>query len=279
MAVIPQPPSAVERVWGRCHLPAPFERFGGAGERIGELWFENEDGAVSELLVKFLFTSERLSIQVHPHEDAARARGFPRGKDEAWLVLAAEPGATIGLGLTREASRSELREAALDGSIEQLVDWRPVRAGDFFYSPAGTVHAIGAGLTLLEVQQNVDLTYRLYDYGRPRELHLDEAVEVADPSPWSSSGEPRKLSDRRTVLASGGAFVVERWTLTGSRTVDAEGAPVLLIPLTGAAQLDAETAIAGSVWSADGKIEIAAPNEAEILVAYAGGAVRESLWP
>src|SRR3546814_2738640 len=92
-----------------------------------------------------------------------------RGKDEAWLILAAEPDSTIALGTKRPVGREELRDAALDGSIEDLLDWKPVKAGDFYYSPAGTVHAIGAGITLIEVQQNVDLTYRLYDYGRPRD--------------------------------------------------------------------------------------------------------------
>ena len=86
----------------------------------------------------------------------------------------------IGLGLTHEASKDELRSAALDGSIEQLMDWRPVAAGDFLFVPARTIHAIGAGISLIEFQQNSDVTYRLYEYGRPRELHLDDAVEVAD---------------------------------------------------------------------------------------------------
>jgi mannose-6-phosphate isomerase len=83
------------------------------------------------------------------------------------VILEAEPEARIGLGLCHEVSRDELRAAALDGSIEQLLDWHPAKAGDVFFSPAGTVHALGAGLTLVEIQQNLDLTYRLYDYGRP----------------------------------------------------------------------------------------------------------------
>src|SRR5262249_13298778 len=152
---------------------------------------------------KFLFTSERLSIQVHPDDPAARAAGHPRGKDEAWLVLGADAGATIGLGLTHAVSREALRAAALDGSVEGLIDWRPVQTGDCFYSPAGTIHALGAGLTVLEIQQNLDLTYRLYDYGRPRELHLDEALAVADLSPGRGAGAEEPIDRGRDRIAAG----------------------------------------------------------------------------
>ena len=147
-----------------------------AGQRIGEVWFTG--GGDLPLLAKYIFTSERLSIQVHPNDQQARARGLASGKTECWYILDAEPDATIGLGLTREVSPEELRAAALDGSIEQLIDWRPVKAGDFILVPPGTIHAIGAGISLLEFQQNADVTYRLYDYGRPRELHLDDSVAV-----------------------------------------------------------------------------------------------------
>jgi mannose-6-phosphate isomerase len=188
----------VEKPWGRTRLPPMFEP--AAGFRIGEVWFT---GAGDQpLLVKYLFTSERLSIQVHPDDDQARARGLPRGKSECWYILDAEPDAELGLGLNRDVSGDELRAAALDGSIEQLIDWRPVRAGDFFLVPPGTVHAIGGGISLLEFQQNSDVTYRLYDYGRPRELHLADGVAVARREPYAdslaqhlSAGETRTLVD------------------------------------------------------------------------------------
>ncbi|MDQ4088320.1 MAG: class I mannose-6-phosphate isomerase, partial [Pseudomonadota bacterium] len=199
-----------ERVWGRHELPDCFGDCVNGGGPVGEIWFEN--CARDALLVKYLFTTERLSIQVHPDDARARAEGYPHGKDEAWLVLDAEPGAVIGLGLKRELSRDALRAAALDGSIEQLVDWRPVKAGDSFYSPAGTIHAIGGGLSLIEIQQNVDLTYRLYDYGRPRELHLDRGIAVSTPVPYEAPFEPRDEGKGRRILAEGGAFVLERWT-------------------------------------------------------------------
>ena len=173
----------VDKPWGRTELPPMFDP--PPGQRIGEVWFTGADE--KPLLVKYLFTSERLSIQVHPDDEQARARGLPRGKSECWYILDADEGATLGLGLKREITPDELRAAALDGSIEQLMDWRPVRAGDFFMVPAGTIHAVGAGISLLEFQQNSDVTYRLYDYGRPRELHLDDGVASAVAKPYADA--------------------------------------------------------------------------------------------
>jgi mannose-6-phosphate isomerase len=262
----------VERIWGRRDLAGAFAPPAEAGsEPIGEIWFEG--AADAALLVKYLFTSERLSIQVHPGDAAARARGFPRGKDEAWFVLSAEPGAVIGLGLTHEVSRGALREAALDGSIAQLLDWRPVRAGEIFYSPAGTVHAIGGGLSLIEIQQNLDLTYRLYDYGRPRELHLEEGVTVADPGPWTRPFEP--IHDGpRTILAAGHAFVLERWT-TGGDALAALPEASLLIPLAPGGTIDGEALEAGTVWAAESRVAIGGP--ADLLAAYPGAIARDSI--
>jgi mannose-6-phosphate isomerase len=165
----------VEKPWGRDE---------GSGRKVGEIWFEAPDGRDLPLLVKYLFTSEALSVQVHPTDAEARARGLSNGKSECWYVLEAEPGARIGLGFDRALAPEELRAAALDGSIEGLMSWHAPRPGDFFSVPAGTVHAIGAGLTLIEVQQPSDTTYRLYDYGRTRELHLDDGVAVASTVPY-----------------------------------------------------------------------------------------------
>ena len=170
----------VEKPWGRTDLPLGF----GCrhGRRIGEIWFEHDAADNLPLLVKYLFTSESLSIQVHPDEVHASSRGFRRGKSESWYILDAAEGAKIGLGLTRPLSAREISAAASDGSIVDLLDWRPVKAGDFVLVPAGTIHAIGAGVSLLEMQQNLNVAYRLYDYGRPRELHVDEAVAVSSPN-------------------------------------------------------------------------------------------------
>ena len=170
-------PRMVEKPWGRTDLPAEFGSTG--GRKIGEIWFEHPSGDDLPLLAKYIFTSEKLSIQVHPDDAFARRHGLDHGKSECWYVLDAGEGATLGLGLTRDLSSEEIRAAALDGSIELLLAWTPVSAGDFIFVPAGTIHAIGAGIALLEFQQNTDVTYRLYDYGRPRELHLEDATEVA----------------------------------------------------------------------------------------------------
>lgn len=173
----------VEKPWGRNDLPLAF----GAPEnrKTGEIWYESGDGAVLPLLVKWLFTSEKLSIQVHPTDLQAHERGLPSGKEECWYIVDAERGAVLGIGTKRPLGPEELRAASLSGKIEALMDWKPVKAGDWFYIPAGTVHAIGAGITLIEVQQYADVTYRLYDYGRPRELHLDDGVAVSKPAPYA----------------------------------------------------------------------------------------------
>jgi len=233
----------VERVWGRRDIPAGFPRLDG-DVPIGEIWFE--PAADAPLLVKYLFTAERLSIQVHPDDAAARARGFPRGKDEAWYIIDAAPDARIGIGLTREVSRETLRAAALDGSIETLLDWRPVRAGELLYSPAGTIHAIGGGIALIEIQQNLDLTYRLYDYGRPRALHLEDGVAVADPRPWTP------LPSDGALLADGGAFRVERRRESGRLRE-----PAVVIPLVASGTIDGEPLATGAVWDVKDDAEIA----------------------
>ena len=194
----------IEKPWGRTQLPAMFDA--PAGRTTGEVWFTN--GAELPLLAKYIFTSERLSIQVHPDDEQARARGLAQGKTECWYIIGADPDATLGLGLTREVSAEELRQSALDGSIEELINWRPVRAGDFFFVPAGTVHAIGAGISLIEFQQNADITYRLYDYGRPRELHLDDAVAVAKPEPYAHNLAKHVSLDDEQTLVNGPHFVL-----------------------------------------------------------------------
>lgn len=269
-------PRRVERVWGLRELPDWAPGAPDGAEPIGEIWYEEADGADHELLVKMLFTAERLSIQVHPGNEAARAMGHKRGKDEAWLVLDAEPEAVIGLGLKRAVSKKELRDAALSGEIEALIDWRPVRRGEIYYSPAGTVHAIGPGLTIMEIQQNLDLTYRLYDYGRPRALHLDEGIAVADPGPWRPDFAARQLEPGRELLHAGGAFVLERWTGDAAATVNARDLSLLVIPVEDGGTLDGQPLRLGSV----GRIEGAARLDGarHVIAAYAGGEPRPDLF-
>jgi mannose-6-phosphate isomerase len=270
------PSKVVERVWGCTQLPSGFQAFE-TGAAIGEIWHESCHPD-PELLVKHIFTSERLSIQVHPGDDAARACGYKRGKDEAWLVVHAEPGAVIGLGLKREVSRAELVLASVSGDIENLLDWRPVTRGDFFYSPAGTVHAIGAGLTVIEIQQNLDLTYRLYDYGRPRELHVEDGVSVADLKPWVPVSGTRALGMGRSILIAGHSFTVEEWLLDQQVQAGMDGLELLFIPVEGSGFFDGQAMVPGSVFSGTRVVTITPERHLKLLVAYASPDFREGIF-
>ena len=179
---------------------------------IGELWFQRPDIAAPEtaLLLKLLFTTEPLSIQVHPDDSFARSIGLANGKTEAWYILSAAPGAQVALGLKCSLSPTELRSAIADGSIANIVHWNPVRKGDVIFVPAGTIHAIGAGIVLAESQQQSDTTFRLFDYGRQRELHIDKAVAVARAGPAERQPRPEQLDDARKALIVNPHFVLEQ---------------------------------------------------------------------
>lgn len=255
----------VEKPWGRTDLPPAFGDHG--GRRIGEIWFEREDGEPLPLLAKFLFTSERLSIQVHPDDDAARAAGMTNGKDECWLVLDAGPDAHIGVGLNRTLSAHELRAAATDGSIEQLIDWRPARAGDFIYNPAGTVHAIGPGLCVLEVQQPSDCTYRLYDYGRPRELHLDDAVAVASLAPSHDARDRHVDQGAGTVTLVDGPKFALRHVHGPEVPGDLPSDPLLILPLgSGCSVEGAPLALGQAAYAGANALTLA--SDARVLLAW-----------
>lgn len=241
----------VEKPWGRTTLPAVFPE--GGGQRIGEIWFEGPEGqAPPPLLVKYIFTSEKLSIQVHPDDAQGRARGLPGGKSECWYIIDAEPDAALGIGTTRPLDAQTLRAAALDGRIEALMDWKPVRPGDFFYVPAGTVHAIGAGVTLVEVQQNVDVTYRLYDYGRPRALHLDDGVAVSRAEPYARPPVNVAEAADAVLLGPGEApfDLVLATRPAGTARIGGAGAG-WFVPLTGHGRIDGQPWEAGQCWLLD----------------------------
>ena len=165
-----------EKVWGSTAL-SPWHP--DSKNKIGEVWFEAP--ADVPLLVKFLFTTENLSVQVHPEDAYAREHhNGSNGKTEMWHILRADPGARIALGLKQTITAEKLRAASINGEIMDLLNWIEVKPGETFYTPARTIHAIGAGIALCEIQQISDVTYRLYDYGRPRELHLDHGVAVSN---------------------------------------------------------------------------------------------------
>ena len=258
----------VEKPWGQLRVPhlAAGRCF---GSRIGEVCFEHPGGAEMPVLIKYLYTNERLSIQVHPNNDQARSTGHATGKDEMWIVLHAEADATIGLGLRRDASEQDLRQAISDGSIVELVDWRPVARGDVIYNRAGTIHAAGAGLVLLEVQQSIDLTYRLFDYGRPRELHLAEGLRVARGCPHDSSLDC-SLADGQSRLLPSGPYFGAAWC-AGSIP---PGVPMAanhfqLVVVEGEAQAAGMTILAGECCLVQDLRQIAFPPSATALITWA----------
>ena len=262
-------PSLLERKevgkpWGRKNLPSRFAA--NSNEPIGEIWFEHE-GEPLDLLVKYLFTSEKLSIQVHPSDELARVNGLPSGKEECWLVLDGETGARLGIGTREILSAEELGAAALDGSLEDLVDWRPVTRGDFYYIPAGTVHAIGAGVTLVEVQQNADITYRLYDYGRPRKLHLDKGVEAATAAPYPERLATRIDLNTAQQLVAGPKF--DLWLGGGWPSQGLTGEMAHVIPLAGVVTADGVCAQAGECLLCSPATELQVANDTQLLIAQA----------
>jgi mannose-6-phosphate isomerase len=224
-------PRFIEKVWGSTRLQPWFPD---SDRKIGEVWFE--DVGDLPLLVKFIFTTEKLSVQVHPGDDYARAHHGSRGKTEMWHVLAAEPGAQVAVGFREALTASQLREAAESGAIEQMLRWFDARPGDTFFIPAGTVHAIAPGLALCEVQQHSDITYRLYDYGRPRELHLEHGVKVSNLGCW----DPRRTGDVSC------AYFTASLIRGGVRR--AQGNFELLIAIHGSGTLSREPVAAGEVW-------------------------------
>ncbi|MDP9421459.1 MAG: class I mannose-6-phosphate isomerase [Pseudomonadota bacterium] len=217
----------VEKPWGKRGIDP---RFGvDADRQIGEIWFEQPPGRELDVMVKYLFTTERLSIQVHPDDEMARARGFPRGKDECWIVLDVDEEAELAVGTHQAVEPDELIEAARNGMIVGMMDWKRPSKGDFIYNPAGTVHALGPGLTVLEIQQAVDLTYRLYDYGRPRELHLEEARDVVDPRPHNHVRDTR-VEDSSKLLVDGPHFGVA-WCVGEPPELPSRMRDVQLLPI------------------------------------------------
>ena len=166
------------------------------------------------LLLKFLFPHEKLSVQVHPDDTQALRVGEPWGKTECWYVAHAKPGAQIALGLKPGATAAQLEEAIHQNRAEEVLNWINVYPGDMIYVAGGTVHTLGPGSIIVETQQQSDMTYRLYDYGRPRELHLKDGMaavkeqvnsgKVIRPAPQQISAK-----NRRAPLVAAPYFVVE----------------------------------------------------------------------
>jgi len=260
--------------WGVANLH-PWSSIDGSGDAIGELWFQRVDknAPTPSLLLKLLFTSEPLSIQVHPDDEFARSIGLPNGKTEAWYILSAAPGARVAVGLKRHLTPQELRASMRDGSIARLTQWRPVTKGDIVFVPAGTIHAIGAGVVLAEIQQRSDATFRLFDYGRQRELHEENAVAVSNAGPVQTQSGSRRLTTARTVLIASPYFVIERTELqaNSSWTLDADQETWTLV-IEGCARIGSISASVGDAVFAEADragIEVG-PDGMSCLIAYPG---------
>lgn len=241
-------PQFHERIWGTRDLAPVYSREI-TGHPIGEAWLTGDDCRVANgplagrtlaeltrdsgghllgeaapdasrfpLLIKFLFPRDKLSVQVHPDDEIAARLGQPCGKTECWYVLRAEQGAQIGLGLKAGTTRADLERAIREVRMEQLLNWIDLHEGDMFYVDAGTVHAIGPGSVIVETQQNSDTTFRLYDYGRPRELHIENGLQATKERTRAGRiiAAPPQIEDGKTQtnLVSSPCFVVDRFRLT-----------------------------------------------------------------
>lgn len=265
----------VRKPWGKTDL-RPWSEQGRDGSPIGEVWFQRAGVGAPEplLLLKLLFTDEALSIQVHPDDNFAKLIGLPHGKTEAWYVLAAEPDAKIALGLKRELTPQQLRAAIGEGSLPDLVRWREVRADDAVLVEAGTIHAIGAGLVIAEIQQRSDATFRMFDHGRDRELHIDGAVGAATTRPPAPQPEPERLNDARLVLARSPYFVFEQIDLPSDShwEIDAASETWVLL-LEGEADFDLLAARSGeAVFLENQRVRVRAGSTGlKGLMAYVAG--------
>ena len=245
-------PVVLEKVWGTPRTEPWLEN--PEGRRIGEIWYAAPPDHIEELpiLLKFLFTSERLSVQVHPGDTYARSHSETRGKTEMWHVLRAEPGSSVALGLREKASAERVREAAMSGEIVEMLDWVPAREGDTFFIPAGTIHAIGGGLVLCEVQQHSDCTYRLYDYQRKpeRPLHLDDSLAVARLTPADCRKTSLPVSEGRELLAECQYFRTDLLKIQGALECGPLPGPALFAAISGEGTIDGEPLRAGECWLA-----------------------------
>ncbi len=240
-------PQFHERVWGTRDLK-PFYSREVTGAPIGEAWLTGDsctvrngplagrtlveiaqqfgkqflgeaacDASRFPLLIKFLFPTEKLSVQVHPDDEGAAKVGQPCGKTECWYVLRANPGAQIGLGLKAGTSKAEVETAIRENRLEHLLNWINIHEGDMIYVDAGTVHAIGGGAVIVETQQNSDTTYRLYDYGRPRELHIADGLRATKEQTHAGkavAGQPQIEHGKEQInLVSSPCFIVDHFKM------------------------------------------------------------------
>jgi mannose-6-phosphate isomerase len=276
-------PEFHERVWGARDLRPYFSR-AVEGEPIGEVWLTGEDCRVATgpltgqtlrdlaiehgsaltgdaapqpthfpLLVKFLFPRQKLSIQVHPDDERAHQLGQPCGKSECWYVARAIPGAQAALGFRPGINPEMFRMAVEANQAEHMLNWLDLRAGEMLYVDAGTVHALGPNSIILETQQNSDITYRLYDYGRPRELHLELGMAAIRDHTHAGRVAPRAVDGHQLLVASP-CFIVEKHSISAPVTLAAAPGPSsvqILVSLEGGAIVESPGAPALTILRGD----------------------------
>ena len=232
-------PVLVERIWGVNDL-SPWHPEPPQAGPVGEIWLTADHCRVNggpwagktladitaalprefgdpankgfPLLIKLLFPREKLSVQVHPDDAQAKAAGMPRGKTECWYILSADPGAQVAVGFKDPLSQAQVKAVIEDGSLEDKLHRIPVKSGDMVFVDAGTVHAIGPGMVVLETQQYSDTTYRLWDYGRPRELHIEAGSAVTRTSTAAGLVSPTSMNGFTRLVACD-YFAVDRFGL------------------------------------------------------------------
>jgi len=266
------------RPWGRLDLSPIYPRK--FDQKIGESWLTGDhcvaqNGALAgktlaelssqykrelvgdaprddhrfPLLLKFLFPEQKLSVQVHPDDAAAREIGQPCGKTECWYVAHADPGAEIGLGLKPGVTRADFERSIHENRAEELLNWINVFAGDMIYVAGGTVHTLGPGSIIIETQQQSDTTFRLYDYGRPRELHLKDGLRVIKEGVRSGKVGQQAVHNlngsgsRQRPLVTSSYFSVEKFDLRGVHAFSAaegKSSAQILVAIDGAASLQSQ---------------------------------------
>ena len=312
------------RPWGTLDLSPiyPNHRF---EERIGESWLTGDHCQVANgplkgkslaelssqwgrklvgdaakdanrfpLLVKFLFPHEKLSVQVHPDDEAARRLGEPWGKTECWYVAHARPGAQIALGLKPGVTKPQFEASIQQKRAEELLNWINVFPGEMIYVAGGTVHTLGPGSILVETQQQSDTTFRLYDYGRPRELHLEQGLsvlkekagsgKVVRPAPVLIAG----TRNRRSPLVTSPWFMVDMYELKDvqefSTTEQIKSSVQILVALEGCGVVQADAAEPVTLSKGDAVVVPASLGEFRVRPQWAieflksslpGGEVRE----
>ena len=289
-------PTLHDKIWGGYKL-ADLGK--GEGQRIGESWelsfVEGQEATVDGIpigqaipreqwgencrrferfpvLTKFIDAREKLSVQVHPSDDYALAHEGEWGKCEMWYVVSAEAGAGVYLGLNREITKEELRSQAESGDLEDVLTFKPVTAGDVIFIPPGTIHSIGGGVVIFEIQESSDLTYRIYDYmrrdgvGNLRQLHLDKAMEVAALKPYEV---PPRVELSGEIIGSCDYFEVRKCKLnfTKKRYIADKSSFVCITCICGSGSLDGEPISLGdTLFLPAGYGEFAVEGECELLL-------------